>query len=396
MKDLSHTNLPTLRPSSSETAHENNRSMVLEVIRMRQGISRADLARYTGLQKSTVSLIVDHLLGIGWVQESAVHAVKQGRPPTLLTINEQLAALAIDLRPSRAVLSTVDFRGRIVDKRSVMLPSDSAGALQKLDEAIRALIEANPQTRFQGIGVSVPGRVDHQTGTLAFAPNLTWSHLDLARQLHQRLQLPVEMGNAADAIVMAEQWFGNFRGIGDAVVVTVSEGIGTGVLTGGRLLGGWHGMAGEFGHVVLEDNGPRCGCGKRGCWEVFASNRATEKSPLLGSKKGAANGRYAAILEAAQDGDAAATAAIEEQFRQVARGLRFILPFAPEVIMIVGEMVSMWQEYSPIIAAEIERHNVDGHTPRLMTVSDGEIARLRGAAALILRRVYHGGSLTSP
>lgn len=359
---------------------------------MREGISRAELARVTGLQKSTVSVIVDHLHGIGWVQESAVQAIKHGRHPKLLTINEHLAALAVDLRPSRAVLSAVDFRGRIINKSSVILPSDAFLALKNLGEAIKALMQAHPEVGFQGLGISVPGRIDRQSGMLAFAPNLPWSQVDLARLLAEQVELPIAMGNAADAIVLAEQWFGNFRGVGDAVVVTVSEGIGTGVLSGGRLLEGWHGMAGEFGHVVLEENGPKCGCGKLGCWEVFASNRAAEWYNAATSKKRTTLRSYSEILAAAHDGEPAAMAVIEEQFRQVGRGLRFILPFAPEVIMIVGEMVSLWKDLGAIVSQEIKRHNVDGHMPRLMTASDGEMARLRGAAALILQRVYNQGT----
>jgi predicted NBD/HSP70 family sugar kinase len=359
---------------------------------MREGISRAELARVTGLQKSTVSVIVDHLLGIGWVQESAVQAIKYGRHPKLLTINERLAALAVDLRPSRAVLSAVDFRGRIINKSSVILPSDAFVALKNLGEAIKSLMQAHPEVGFQGLGISVPGRIDRQSGMLAFAPNLPWSQLDLARRLAEQIELPIAMGNAADAIVLAEQWFANFRGVGDAVVVTVSEGIGTGVLSGGRLLEGWHGMAGEFGHVVLEENGPKCGCGKHGCWEIFASNRAAERYDAAASKKRVALRNYDAILAAAHDGEPAATATIEQQFRQVGRGLRFILPFAPEVILIVGEMVSLWKEFGAIISEEIKRHNLGGHTPRLMVASDGEMERLRGAAALILQRVYSQGT----
>ena len=363
---------------------------------MREGISRAELARVTGLQKSTVSVIVEHLLGIGWVQESAVQAIKHGRHPKLLTINERLAALAVDLRPNRAVLSAVDFRGRIIHKNSVILPSDALGALQNLGEAIKGLMRIYPELGFQGLGVSVPGRVDKKSGTLAFAPNLQWSQLDLAGLLAEHVELPIEMGNAADAIVLAEQWFADFRGVGDAVVITVSEGVGTGVLSGGRLLDGWHGMAGEFGHIVLEEGGPKCGCGKHGCWEVFASNRAAERYDAGASTKKARPRRYSEILAAAHDGEPTAVAVIKEQFRQVGRGLRFILPFAPEVILIVGEMVSLWKEFGSIISQEIERHNVDGHTPRLMTASDGEMARLRGAAALILQRVYNQGTRILP
>ena len=109
---------------------------------------------------------------------------------------------------------------------------------------------------------------------MIFAPNLRWPEFDLKKAIESKMGLPVRMENAATACLLAELTFAESRGVRDAVLVTVSEGIGTGMCDNGRLITGHHGMAGEFGHVPIDPAGPRCACGQKGCWEMFASCRA--------------------------------------------------------------------------------------------------------------------------
>ena len=127
--------------------------------------------------------------------------------------------------------------------------------------------------KVEGIGISLPGRVEPGSGRLVFAPNLNWTEFDIAEAVQKATGFDVEMENAANACVLAAVWFDHIESR-NLVVVTVSEGIGTGILVNGRLARGFSGMAGEFGHVPLDPDGPLCSCGSRGCWEVFASNRA--------------------------------------------------------------------------------------------------------------------------
>src|ERR1700744_437408 len=134
--------------------------------------------------------------------------------------------------------------------------------------------ESHPKKSVEGIGISVPGRVDKETQCLIFEPNLRWPKYDIKRAIENGMGLPTEMENAATACLMSELWFGRMDGVRDAVLITVSEGIGAGILANGQLICGKHGMAGEFGHISIDPSGPRCACRQNGCWEVFGSCNA--------------------------------------------------------------------------------------------------------------------------
>src|ERR1700744_1194246 len=131
--------------------------------------------------------------------------------------------------------------------------------------------ESHPKKSVEGIGISVPGRVDKETQCLIFEPNLKWPEYDIKHAVERRMGLPTEMENAATACLMSELWFGRMDGVRDAVLITVSEGIGAGILANGQIISGQHGMAGEFGHISIDPAGPPCPFKQKGCWEVFGS-----------------------------------------------------------------------------------------------------------------------------
>ena len=146
-------------------------------------------------------------------------------------------------------------------------------SMDELAARVRKLIRSCGGRQVEGIGVSLPGRIERGSGKLVFAPNLKWPEYDIRGPLEEAAGLGVEIENAANACVLAAVWFDHIESR-NLVVVTVSEGIGTGILVNGQLARGFSGLAGEFGHVPLDLDGPLCTCGSRGCWEVFASNRA--------------------------------------------------------------------------------------------------------------------------
>ena len=260
--------------ASNKTPRQINRNLIFNLIRMRQPISRADLARVSGLQRSTVSLIVEELIQGKWVLEGLTAKLPRGRRPTFLQLNDQRAVIAVDIHPSQTTIAVADLGGRIVAQNLVALPEDSAKALKAMISAIKIMIAANKDKSFDGIGISLPGRADPGHEKLVFAPNLRWPALSIKSQIERATGLRVQMDNVANACALSEVWFGDSDGLHDLVVVNVSEGIGTGIFANGQLLRGDGGMAGEFGHVQLETNGPQCACGNRGCWEMMASNRA--------------------------------------------------------------------------------------------------------------------------
>jgi predicted NBD/HSP70 family sugar kinase len=209
-------------------------------------------------------------------------------------------------------------------------------------ECMQRIRDRYPKKSLEGIGVSVPGRVDKQSQCLIFAPNLKWPEYDIKHAIERRMGLPTEVENAATACLMSELWFGRMDGVRDAVLITVSEGIGAGILANGQLVPGQDGMAGEFGHISIDPSGPRCACKQNGCWEVFGScNAALRYYAELEPK--AKRPTFHELLNLAEEGNAHALAAIAKQAKYIGRGLRMVTAaLSPEIILIAGDVTSAW------------------------------------------------------
>jgi predicted NBD/HSP70 family sugar kinase len=255
-------------------------------------------------------------------------------------------------------------------------------------EGLRSL-----QTRFrgktwEGAGISLPGRVNKMTSRLAWAPNLPWVGFDIRGTMQKALKMQVELENAANACLLSEVWFGHMEGIQNAVLVTISEGVGAAALVNGSLMEGADGLAGELGHVPVSDSGPKCACGIIGCWEMFASSRAALRY-FNEEKKDSSSPTFQELLNLEASGDKSARAALHRQGEWIGRGLRVVTAtFNPELILIVGDITLRWDVVEPIINGELARRQVGGSQPRIAILSDGEAARLRGAAAVLLQRHF--------
>jgi predicted NBD/HSP70 family sugar kinase len=394
---MRHIDFTNTQVASSETARDINRGVVLNLIRRRQPISRADLARVSGLQRSTVSLITEQLIREKWVVYGPTGRLPRGRRPTFLRLNDRRAILVADVRPTEITIAVADVNGRFLSHSAIPTPADPRHALAQLKQRIRHLTQVHSDLVFEGIGITVSGRFDPTTRQIAFAPNLKWRDFDLKGPLEQATGMRVELENAANACVLAEVWFGHLEKVRDLVVVTVSEGLGTGIFMNGQLAQGWHGMTGEFGHVPLDPAGPPCTCGGHGCWEVYGSNRAalryySESSP-------SANGpTFHDLLALAEAGDTLAVRALEKMAHAIGRGMRMIVAgLAPEEIVIVGEFASLWPRLGPIIQAEVAAAVLAGTPPRVRPADAvPSMARLRGAVALVLQKQFGLSGHTSP
>jgi predicted NBD/HSP70 family sugar kinase len=251
----------------------------------------------------------------------------------------------------------------------------------------------------EGVGVSLPGRVDG-SGRLVFAPNLGWRDVDLRQMLETATDLPVSVENAANACALGEVWFGRHEEhLRHLVAVTVSEGIGVGVLLNGQLVHGANAMAGEFGHMTLDESGPPCCCGKRGCWERYASNSAAVEYYTSGAR--ATRGpsqpglRFEDILELAKGGDPRAVETLERMAQFLGAGLATIVTgLAPQLIVVIGEVTSAWDRVGPIVKDVLGRRAL-GETPtRIVPTDHTTQPRLRGAVTLVIQQ--HFGVPTSP
>ncbi len=375
--------------ASTELAREINRDVLLELIRLRQPIARADLARASGLQNSTVSSIVEQLLREGWIVEGPIVKTARGRRPTLLSLNTGMAMLVADVHPERATLAIVDLNGACHAQSQISVGNGAKRGVKDIVAGLKRLRESHPTKRIEGVGVCLPGRVQPGTNRLVLAPNLDWREFDIRKAIADGLDLPAELENDANACLLSELWFGHIDGIRNAVLLAISEGVGAAILADGRLISGSMGLAGEFGHVIYDPEGPLCGCGQRGCWEMFASSAAAlryyrERQPDAPSMLATE------LIGRALAGENAARAAIERQAEAIGKGLRMInASLSPEVILFAGEITESWDLAAPIIERECAAGLLGGTSPRLVSLRGGDAAHLRGAAAVVLQR--HSG-----
>jgi len=372
--------------ASSESARDINRDIVLEIIRSQQPVSRADLARSSGLQPSTVSAIVEQLIEEKWVAEGAIARRPRGRRPTLLSLNDQLVILVADIRPTQAIVALVDLNERFLAREVVPLVADAERAVDRIIQCMKAMRDDHKDRSFEGIGLSMPGRIDPETQRLILAPNLKWGAYDIKKEIEQKMKLQVELANAANACLLSELWSGRLDGVRNAVLVTVSEGLGAAILANGQIITSRSGLAGEFGHAPIDPTGPTCGCGQRGCWEIFASSNAALRyyADLVPDGRPL---KIQELLHLTEEGDKSAIAAVSRQCVALGRGFRLITAtLSPEVILITGDITACWDRFGPIVQAELTATMLAGPPPRLGVTSDGELSRLRGAAAVVLQR----------
>lgn len=385
--------LTNFRLATSGTARQINRSIALSFIRRQAPLSRADLARCSGLQPSTVSAIIDELIEEGWVTEGIGHAPR-GRRPRLLHLNvERAGILAVDLRPEMTTVGLAGVDARFVEQASWRTPEEPRAFIDALSRTVRRFRGAHPQILCEGMGVSLPGRVDRD-GRLVFAPNLRWGTVNIRAMIEEAIELPVAVENAANACALAELWFGRHpEHLRNLVAVTISEGIGVGLLMNGQLVRGGDSRAGEFGHVTLDENGPRCPCGNRGCWERYASNSAAVQHYLDAGAAGATRRNSAItfdqLIRDARDGDRRAMAALTRMAEFLGLGLAgLVTGLAPEIVVIVGEVTGAWDIVGPIVADVVKRRSLPSIATRILPTDVALQPRLRGAATLVVQQHF--------
>lgn len=390
-------NLSNFQIAKSETARDINRRIILNLIRTRQPISRADLARLTDLQRSTVSLIIEQLLDEQWITEGALGNLPRGRKPRFLHLNNERAGIiGVNVEPKQTMIALSDLNANFITQESMPTSRDPEEFVRMLTERITRIRESLPDVTCEGIGVGVPGRVDRVTRRVIFAPNLGWRNADIKSYLEESTGLPVEVDNSANACAMFELWFGKqAEGAHDLIALTISNGVGTGLIANGQLLTGNNGLAGEFGHLSMNENGPLCSCGNRGCWEVYASNAATINYYSNAASK-PQNGRrdeqlptFDDILRLYELGDLKAVEAMERMGRYVGYGIAMIITsLQPTCIVCVGELTRVWDKIEPVIMAAVrERTPLETQT-RVIPTNDQAYPRLRGSIALVLQRHF--------
>lgn len=336
-----------------------NQTVFLHLIRERQPISRADIAKATGLRPGTVSAIVNRLIKERLVYEGVEGPSTGGRPPKYLYVNAESAyVLAIDVGVGETLYAVSDFNGRILMQRALVTEGDPENFLASLAREINTLIEAQyPRARFEAVGVSVPGLIDRADGSLITSPNLGWQGVPVRALLEAELGLPVFVENDANAAAFAELWYGPLDELSTRTLlcVLVVEGLGTGLIINGELHVGTSIGLGGFGHMTLDPNGPLCSCGRRGCWETFASDRATLARYRDLTRKKSGLRTVTEVIALARQGDATALGVIETTARYLGEGIVSLAHgLSPQVIVVGGEIAGAWQIIEPIIRERVK------------------------------------------
>lgn len=343
-------------------------------------------------------MIAEQLIRERWITEGANGHTARGRRPTFLHLNkERVGIIGINVRPVTTTLALADLDANFLAQDSLPTPQQPKQFLAELVPRVRKLIDARPELTCEGIGVSLPGRVDVATQKLVFAPNLGWRDFDLKTPLEKATQLPVELENAANSCALSEICFGRrAEGLRNLVIVTVSEGIGCGLILNHQLVQGSTGTAGEFGHAALVPDGLECSCGNRGCWEMYASNSAAVR---YYSQAGSSRGRRSAsvdktisfehLLRLAQQGDGKAVEALQQMAKYLGLGIApLVSGLAPDMIVIVGEVTRAWEKVGPIIKDTVRQHSFTRAETQIVPSDPITQPRLRGTIALVLLKHF--------
>jgi predicted NBD/HSP70 family sugar kinase len=240
------------------------------------------------------------------------------------------------------------------------------------------------------VGVSVPGLVDRIEGAVITSPNLGWNDVPVRAILENRLSLPVYVENDANAAAFAELWYGplNEVSVRTLLSILVVEGLGTGLIINGELHVGSRIGLGGFGHITMDPKGPMCSCGRRGCWETFASNNATLKRYAALSKKTAVR-NVTELVTLALQGDKAALEAVSETARHLGDGIASLAHgLSPEVITIGGEIAGAWPIIEPIIKGRVKSNYIV--PPMALTIRPSSVSRpsLFGAIPIALQHCF--------
>src|SRR5437763_8065161 len=375
----------------SNTIRDINRQIVLNYVRERGPISRAEIASETALQRSTISLIVDELK-VGGLLEEVYGESTGGRPPILLSLRTVNAvAIGVDLGTRRTIVATSDLAGRVLEQEEFPTDADAGKTISEIINHARRLIRKNQGT-IEGLGVSLPGLVNTESGTALFIPYFKWRDLEIVKEIGDATGLAVSADNDANAAALAELWFGRpeIREVRDFIMVLIEEGLGSGIVFDGQIYRGELGAAGEFGHMTIGTGAPiSCASGSRDCWEAFACER-TALARYEKLSRGSGHERkinFSQLIDRAFEGDRAAQTALLKTARYLGVGIsNLIKGLSPEAVIVGGRIARAW----PLISKELKKAAAESSlcrglpSPRIDVSSLGEQPPLMGAISLIL------------
>jgi glucokinase-like ROK family protein len=381
-----------------------NSALVLDILRREAPRSRAELAAVTGLNRSTISSIINDLVSDGLVLETTFQSDRVGRPGLLLELNPS-GGFAVGLEIGVDFLSAIvtDFTANILWRRHEKSdPGQEQMAI--LEHAFTLVDDAVAFGRAQGlrplgIGIGIPALVDLHRGYVMLAPNLHWENTPLRLMVTQRFKLPVIVENDGNASALAEYYFGAARDVRNSIYLSAGVGLGAGILLDGKLFRGTDGYAAEIGHMVADPNGEQCACGKRGCYETLVSPRPVIRrvQAFLDSSKAPSSLRdvrgpltFDLVIEAAREGDSVAVEALEQLGVNLGVVMANLINLFNPQMMILGGVLGHAADFlMPIVERSIESNALalSRQAVRLAASKYGDETCVMGAATLVLDQI---------
>jgi len=375
-----------------------NRSIILNEIKTYGPIARAEVARRIGLSPATVTAITAELINKDLVFEKDVGDSSGGRRPILLAINPSGGyVIGIKLTETQAIGALTDLEATVIVKREDDLNErDPEMVVQQLSILVAKLLQMAglPKKKLLGVGVGLAGIVDSEQGILRQSPFFGWRDISLGEMLRKRVRVPVYVDNDVNTLTLAEMWFGGGQGIDSFLIVTIGRGVGLGIVVNGQFYRGVRGGAGEFGHIVIDPEGPTCECGKRGCLETYvgdpgilrmadeAVNRGDIREPITS---------MADLLTKARAGDSGAIAVFTRAGSFLGQGIANLVNiFNPQKILISGEGTRAGDLLFAPMRESIKNNVMPGLSKDTTIQIDawGDDAWARGAASLVLRQLF--------
>ncbi|MFO0746590.1 MAG: ROK family transcriptional regulator [Myxococcota bacterium] len=396
---------PTLDPAR---LREENRRVLLNLVWCERAISRADLARETGLSRSTVSAIATELLDKGLVVELGAGTSSGGRRPIVLGFNDEgFGIVGIDMGASHVGVAVTDLRGRVRAwvKRPCEVREDPSGTMTLMRALVREALAASPWSadRILGIGLAAPCPIDPTApGQLSPLVLPAWKDHDVVGMLRDTFGLPVHLDNDANLGALAELWWGAGADGGDLAYIKIATGVGAGFIVNGALYRGAAGVAGEIGHVVLDPDGPLCMCGLRGCLVTQIGAPAlvaqVEQQLAAGHASLLEKGHVTtdSIVDAVLHGDAVAIEVVQRAGRQLGVAIANLMNlFNPDRVVLSGGLVRAGSAlFEPLEAMLHRRALFSARATTPVTASTlGETGIALGAATQVLEAVLEDETL---
>jgi predicted NBD/HSP70 family sugar kinase len=388
--------LTKAQAARSSTIRDINRQFVLNYIRDREPVSRADIARVTELQRSTVSTIVEELKDEGLIEEIGAGASTGGRRPTLLRLRAAGAtAVGVDITPTSTTIVTSDLVGRVLAREEIENSPRPDEMTAHVISRVRAIASDNNSGAIAGVGISLPGLVDPGTGRAIYIPFFRWRDWAIAEEIERATGLKPFVDNDANAAALAELWFGRpeVSDSRDFIMVLVAEGIGTGIVFDGQIYRGERGAAGEFGHMIVGQGGPvACSCGNHDCWEAFSSERAAVARYMRNA--GIEDGKptrfcFNEVVERALGGEQAAIDALTETAHYLGIGIsNLIVGLSPEAVVVGGIITRAWPIIAPSLEETMKRSIRRGLPSARIVASTLSEPTLMGSISLVLARKF--------